>query len=110
VNGNSDDSPAEDPAANYYGNTLHVMPLDEAGAHCVLYNADKSFEVHFSDRHYRGNYSIEGDQVRLTAIRPGDDQESTNCYYFDRTRRAGDSWTETTSQGTTRFRLDRGRR
>lgn len=86
------------------------MPADPAAAHYVFYNPDGSFEVYFPGRHhYRGTYTLEGDRVCLKALRPGDSQESTNCYYFDRTRRAGDSWTEVTSQGETRFRLDRGR-
>jgi hypothetical protein len=98
------------PAANYFGNTLRVMPLDKADWHYVFYNPDGSFEVAFPDSsRCRGTYTIEGEQVYLTALRPGDSKESTHCHYFDRARRAGDSWIENTSRGETHFRLDRGR-
>ena len=101
---------ARHPAANYFGNTLHVMPPEKAGWHDVLYNPDGSFEISFPDRpRYRGTYTIEGDQVCLTTLRPGDTTESIKCHHFDRTRRAGESWTELTSHGETRFRLDQGR-
>lgn len=103
-------NPEQHPASNYFGNTLHVMPSDKAAWHDVLYHPDGSFELSSPGRPgYRGTYTIEGDQVCLTALRPGDSRESTHRHFFDPARRAGDSWTEMTPQGETRFRLDRGR-
>lgn len=99
---------AVDRMANYYGNTLHVMP-ENGGAHYVYYNADKTFELAFADKRYSGTYTLDGERVCLTAVRPGDTKETTKCHGFDASRKAGDSWTESTPHGLVHFRLDAGR-
>lgn len=99
---------AVDRMANYYGNTLHVMP-EQGGTHYVYYNPDKTFEIAFADQHYSGTYTLDGNRVCLTAIRPNDAKETTKCHGFDASRKAGDSWTESTPGGVVHFRLDAGR-
>lgn len=100
---------AGDPAANYFGNTLHVMPESGKGTHYIYYNPDHTFSAWFPDGHYGGTYKVMGNKVCLTAVRPGEIREATHCYGFDPARKVGESWTERTVQGVTRFRLDAGR-
>lgn len=99
---------AMDRMANYYGNTLHVMP-EKGGAHYAYYNPDRTFEIVFPDKHYRGTYTLDGNTVCLTAVRPGDTKKTTKCHGFDDSRKAGDSWMENTPSGVVHFRLDAGR-
>lgn len=99
---------AADRMANYYGNTLHVMP-EKGGAHYVYYNPDRSFEVVFPEKRYKGIYTLEGNSVCLTAVRPPDTKQTTNCHGFDDSRKAGETWSETTPTGVVHFRLDAGR-
>ncbi len=101
---------AQDPLANYYGNTFHVFPPGGGkAAHYIYFNRDHTFETFRPDGHYSGTFKITGSELCMSAVMLGEHQSSTRCVDIDGSRKPGDSWSAKTPVGVTHFRLDAGR-
>src|SRR5882672_1460556 len=82
---------ADDPLANYYGNTLVAK-----GAHDdwqVWYLPDHTYTAEFNDHPISGTWSIEGDKVCLYQITPTPVPDTLPRCYPVQTHKVGESWT-----------------
>jgi hypothetical protein len=92
-----------DPFAVAYGNTVtQTLPN---GAKIVVYvNADKTWEQHTPDgKVMKGTYNWKDDTHACFTVvdpAPADPSKATNCVAITGNHQVGDTWTDTTPDGT----------
>lgn len=102
---------AGDPFAVAYGNTV-TQTLSNGTKIVVYVNADKTWQQMMGDKTTKGTYAWQDAThvcFTMTDPEPADPSKATFCNEIKGDHKVGDTWTETTPQGTITMAISAGR-